>query len=192
MVEETARGRPVTFQGKDPGEDFQFYYRQHWIRLGPYVLRMVLISLAVFGIGILLLMFIGITEPIARRAVLVFLLCIFIMTQLDFLSRFYKYFLHVVIITDRKVHRIKKTLLATNEHESVDLWVLQDIRKSQRGIIQNMLGYGTIILEAQNTTLRLHFTPRIDSHYHQIIQMRERARQGLTEQILEETQKPKQ
>ncbi|MEN9560804.1 MAG: hypothetical protein RIQ56_77, partial [Candidatus Parcubacteria bacterium] len=97
--------------------------------------------------------------------------------QLEFIGRFYRYFLYVCVVTDRKVHRIKKTLLAIDDHQSIDLWVLQDINKHQRGIVQNLFGFGTLILEANDTQMRVHFTPDIGKRYEDLLHLRERARE---------------
>jgi hypothetical protein len=97
------------------------------------------------------------------------------------MMRFYRYFLSLTIVTDRKVHRIRKTLLTMNIHESVDLWLLQDITKSQRGIIQNLFGFGSLILEGQNQPLlRIHFTPHITLNHTKLMHLRERARTALS------------
>lgn len=166
----------VDFQGKDPGETFQFYFRQHWIRLLPSFCRMLGGMLLTFGLGYVLFITVGITDPFARRLILLILLTTFILTQLEFLLRFYRYFLYVIIVTDKRVHRIKKTLITTDEHETMDLWMLQDIDKRQRGIIQNLFGFGSLTLDAQDSELRIHFTPRIAEKYRVIASLRERAR----------------
>jgi len=101
---------------------------------------------------------------------------LFFLSHADFLVRFYRYFLYIIVVTDNKVHRIKKTLLTIDDHQSVDIWMLQDIYKCQHGIIQNMLHYGSLILEAQDTVLRIHFVPQVAKRYEQLIRLRELAR----------------
>jgi len=170
----------LLFQGKDSGEQFQFYFRQHWIRLlwpllktGTWNLLLLFIGYEMFTTG-------AITDTTARHALALILAFFFLLSQWEFISRFYRYFLYVTIVTDKKVHRIKKTLLAIDMHESVDLWLLQDIIKSQRGIVQNMMGFGSLILEGQNQPLlRIHFTPRIADNYTKLMHLRERARSTL-------------
>jgi len=84
--------------------------------------------------------------------------------------------MYIIVVTDRKIHRIKKTLLAVNDHQTIDLWVLQDIFKSQHGLVQNLFGFGTLIMEAQETQLRLHFIPGVQDKYLAIMKLREQAR----------------
>lgn len=111
-----------------------------------------------------------------RHGVLLLVFGFFTLVQWEFLVRFYRHFLSVIIVTDKKIHRIKKTLVFLDTHQSIDLWVLQDIKKTQRGIIQNILGFGTLILEAQDSELRIHFTPKIGKRYNDLMHLRERAR----------------
>ena len=166
----------ITFQGKDPGETFQFYYRQHWIRLFWPIARMIAFTLILGLIGYMFFEQIILQGAVGRHITLLLLFGFFSLVQWEFLTRFYRHFLNVIIVTDKKIHRIKKTLVFLDTHQSIDLWVLQDIRKSQRGIIQNILGFGTLVLEAQDSELRIHFTPRIGSRYNDFMHLRERAR----------------
>ncbi len=164
------------FPGKDPGETFQSSFRQHWIRMLWPFCKTCLLTLLTFMIGYMTFFTIGTGQSTPRHLMLIFLLLFFLMIQFEFLIRFYRYFLYVVVVTDRKIHRIKKTLLTTDEHECVDLWALQEIDKRQRGPIQNLLGFGSLTLEAQDTRMTLHFVPRITKRYNEIMSLRERAR----------------
>jgi hypothetical protein len=160
----------ITFQGKDPQEQFQFYFRQHWIRLlKPFLIALLETSVLV-GLGIVFFW----TEPtsqLVRGICMVALLLFFLAVQWRFLQRFYAYFLSMIIVTNQKIHRIKKTLFSVDDHQMISLWALQEIKKSQRGPIQNLLGFGTIIMEAQDTQLRIHFVPRITHHYQEILEL---------------------
>jgi len=176
------------FPGKDPGEVFQSSFRQHWIRmLWPFT-KTSLLTLLIFTIGFLTFFIIDVGQSTPRHLMLVFLLLFFLIIQFEFLVRFYRYFLYVIVVTDRRVHRIKKTILTTDEHECVDLWVLQEIDKRQRGPIQNILGFGSLTLEAQDTCMTLHFVPHIESRYNEIMSLRERARASGRRMFLEPKQ----
>ncbi len=166
----------ITFSGKHPEEGFRFYFRQHWIRLVWPSLRVLLytavtiLSLTVlFGIA-------GIDDPGMRHFLFLLIITFFVASHIVFLARFYRYFLYVIILTDRRVHRIKRTLLAFDDHQSIDLAAIQDIHKFQHGVIQNVFGFGSIILEAQETHLRIHFIPRIARVYEQILHLHREVR----------------
>ena len=179
MVDPLNTNGDVRFQGKDPEEHFQFYFRQHWIRLLPAFLRAFIGSAFLFGLGYVMFFVVRVDAPFARHILTLLLTLSLVFIHLDFMARFYRYFLYVCVVTDRKVHRIKKTLLAIDDHQSMDLWVLQDINKHQRGIIQNILGFGTLILEANDTQMRIHFTPLIAMRYKDLLHLRERAREQI-------------
>jgi hypothetical protein len=120
----------------------------------------------------------------SRHTIVTILTAFFLLVHFEFLARLYCYLLYVIVVTDRRVHRIKKTLLTLDDHESTDLWVLQDIDKRQHGLIQNLLGFGSLILEAQDTQVRIHFTPRIAEKYERITRLREQARAYISREEL--------
>jgi hypothetical protein len=175
VVNDTLPEPAVSFPGKDPVEEFRFYFRRHWIHparsVGYLILWMIMFGLITYASGVSVM-----EDQFSRRATIAGLCVFMLIPHFVFLSKIYKHFLSIVILTDRKIHRFKRTLIAVDRHESVDLIVIQDINKSQRGIVQNMLGFGTLILEAPNTQLRIHFVPHINEVYENIVRLRELAR----------------
>lgn len=175
----------IDFPGKDQGEEFQFYFRQHWIRLWWPLQRLIFGTMAVIGAIILTRsIFEGAEAETTRHAIALMLCVIFLFIQLSFLAAFYKYFLYVIIVTDKKVHRIKKTLLTVDDHQSIDLWTLEDITKNQHGVFQNILGFGTLVLVMQaKNALKIHFTPFISTKHDIIMGLREQARISMSPQM---------
>lgn len=165
----------VTFEGKDPDEVFQFYFRQHWIRLVIPIGRMVLLTGVIMTEAVIVPTVTS--NSISRQIVALLLTCLLLAVQFDLLARFYHRFLTVYVVTDRKVHRIRKTLLLRDEHESIDLAALQNIHASQIGFLQNVLGFGTIRLEAQYTEMLIPFTPHVQRCHIRLLSLRERARE---------------
>ncbi len=176
IARECSNRADLNFQGKHIGETFQFQFHQHWIRLLGPLLRLLTSTVIVFAIGYSVFGFAPVEDDLTRHLVLSFLTALFIASQFDFLFRLYRYLLYVVVVTDKKVHRIKKTLITTDDHISVDLWMTQDIQKCQNGILPNILGFGSIIMEVQETILRFHYVPRILKKYEKLISIREEAR----------------
>ncbi len=166
----------MEFQGKHADEEFHLYYHQHWIRLLWPFTKLLAWNVLIASIGYLTFVPFPIEDNMTRRALLVLFTVFFLFAHCEFLARFYRYFLSIVVVTDRKVHRIKKTLLTIDDHQSVDLWMLQDMMKSQHSIVQKIFGFGSITLEAQDTILRLHFVPHIHEMYEKIMFLREQAR----------------
>ena len=168
------------FQGRDVHEQFQFYFRQHWIRLVKPLLITLFWSVAIATACFIIFVQLGVRDWQSRHGLLIALFAIFAIIHLGFLMRFYTYFLYIIVITDRRVHRIKKTLFSVDDHQTIDIWTFQDIHKWQHGIIQNLLGFGSLILEAQDTVLKIHFVPRIAKIYGYISHLREIAREKMT------------
>lgn len=179
MVVNESQERPdVSFPGMDPTEEFRFYFRRHvsrlWGAIGVMVVWMALFAVGVYASGVYGM------DDLRTARITIAILCLFVIVpQLAFAVRVYAHYLRIVIVTDKKVHQFKRTLLAVDRHESVDLWVLQDIAKNQRGIVQNVLGFGSLKLEAQNSRMTIHFTPRIDETYNKIVGLREEARRRM-------------
>lgn len=178
VVNEHVHRREVSFPGMDPTEEFRFYFRRHpirlWSSIGIMLVWMLIFALGVYATGVYAM------QDRYTARITAAILCLFlVIPQMAFIIRLYGYYLRIVIVTDKKVHQFKRTLLAVDRHESVDLWVLQDIAKSQRGLIQNLLGFGSIKLEAQNSRMTIHFAPRIDETYNLIVGLREEARRRM-------------
>lgn len=156
-------------------QKFQFYFRQHWMRMLWPLVRTALLTMLIIAITIFA--FTGAAESQgARMTTAGFLLVSLLFIQFWFLTRFYRYFLHVTVVTDTRVHSVRKTLLTYDEHESIDLWLLQDVRKVQRGPVQNAFGFGSIHLESADMQLRLHFVPHVSERYADILRLLEMAR----------------
>lgn len=167
------------FQGRDTHEQFQFYFRQHWIRLLKPFFLTVSWSVVIIVACAMIFFVLGVADPQSRHGILIAFFAIFTVIHLAFLMRFYTYFLYVIVITDKRVHRIKKTLFSVDDHQTIDIWMFQDIHKWQHGPIQNVLGFGSLILEAQDTKLTLHFVPRIARIYGRLSHLREIAREKM-------------
>ncbi len=178
MNTNTAPQRPssIDFLDKNGLEHFQFYFRQHWARMFWPFLRTVLLTLLIGLITWYTFIIVGIESSGSRRLTAAFFAVCLLLVQFWFLARFYRYFLHVAVITDKRVHRIRKSLLTYDEHESIDLWMLQDVRKHQRGPLQNTFGFGTIFLESADMQMRLHFVPHINERYADLLRLLEVAR----------------
>jgi len=180
VVHKSCEMADLDFQGKHANEEMAFYFHQHWIRLlWPFV-RMVLWNVFVFGAGYATFVMGNTDDDLTRRLMLSIFTIIFTLSHFGFLVCIYTYLLYVIVVTDKKIHRIKKTLLTINDHQSIDLWMLQDINKCQHSIIQNILGFGSIILEAQETVLRLHFIPHVEKNCQRFMDLREQARSKMT------------
>ncbi|MEK7563264.1 MAG: hypothetical protein AAB544_02625 [Patescibacteria group bacterium] len=173
MVKYTHAPADIVFLGKDLDERCHFYFRQHWIRLFWPLIRVIAWSAFV---GMALWLFVGIfsiQDASLRYITLIFLAMTWMLAHFLFLTSIYRHFLYIIVVTDQRVHRIKRTLVTHNDHQTIKLQMLQDIHKSQHGLMQNLLGFGTLTLEAQETVLKIHFTPRIAEKYERVLHIKE-------------------
>jgi hypothetical protein len=168
----------ISFPGKDPTEEFQFYFLRHPIRLWRSIAIMVfwllIFAALVYVSGVYSM------EDLWMARVTTTTLCVFlIVPQINFLMRVYAYYLRVVIVTDKKIHIFKRTLLTTDRHEIVDLALLQDMNKIQRSIVQTIFGFGSLKLDVPTSQIRIHFTPHVNGTYERIAALRDLAKQRL-------------
>lgn len=160
-------------------ERILFFFRQHWLRLLPHLVRTVIMSILLIAVSLFLLKGLGIGDSGTRHMILILIAFFFLFIQLDFIEQLYNHTLYLIVVSDRRIHRIKRTVFLTNDQQCIELWALQDIYKVQRGIIQNSLGCGTLILEAQESLLKIHFVPGINSKYQALMALREQARRRM-------------
>jgi hypothetical protein len=165
----------ISFPGMGPGERFQFYYRQHWLRLSRLLQTLVAGTLGYAGA---LWLASQMPDADTRRLLLALASVAYLFLQLGILARFYRYFLYVIVVTDSKVYRIKKTLVAVDDRQTIDLWSLSDVTVRQHGLFQNMFGFGTLVLHG-NEELRIHFTPGIRDKLHRLSMLRAQARAAM-------------
>lgn len=155
----------IGFQGKHDNERYHFHYYRHWVKIVLPFMVLVGAYAAVF----LLFTFVvtpNLSDPALRRSAAAIFVLIAVMFHFHFVREFYLRFLYVVIVTDRMVHRIHKTLFFCDDHQSIDLQSVQDVKRIKHGILPNLLNYGDILLEAQETTLHLHYVPKV-KHVHE-------------------------
>jgi hypothetical protein len=156
----TAPSPPPAFPGQEPGERIDAVIHRHWLSL---------LRDAAPAVGITLLTVIAWFLPIgpemdtASRHLIVIVLSVLLIALHGYAaSRLYGHFLRAMILTDRKLHHIRKTLLHRDDQRSIEFPILLNVRKHQRGIHQTLLQYGSLILETPETSLTLRFVPRVD------------------------------
>lgn len=174
------QGADINFQGKHAGEQFEFYFYQHWILLAWPLLKLLIKDILLISVFIIMFFIIGAVDDLTRRVTLSIFSVFFLLSHMEFLSRLYRYFLHVTVVTDRRVHRIRKSLLFMDDHQSIDLWMLQDVTRMQHSLLENVFGFGRITLEAADTSLTLHCVPHIAAISERIMSLREQARDHTT------------
>lgn len=134
-------------------EQVQFFFRKHW----SYFLRIILSGLF---IGLLLLVVIAGLYGLAKvfnfisvRFFLFFVgqIGVFLYLTLFFLEIF-SYYFDIVIVTDHRIILVRKTIFLKNDSGALDLTKIQDLAVESRGIIQNYMRYGNIIITLSTPT----------------------------------------
>lgn len=168
----------IDFPGKEPKERFRFYFRKHWVRLVPAGAKALAWTL-MLGFSSITLRLAG--DPIdddARHLILVLLGFFFVLFHMLFMRRWYAYFLHVIVVTDMKIHRLKKRYLVMDLERSVDIPSIRDIRREQHGPLQAILGYGTILLDTAQGEFRIDHAPNLTQLHDMLVVQRDKTSNG--------------
>ncbi len=112
-------------------------------------------------------------DDTVRHMVLIPLTLIFLLFQMQLMRKWYEYFLHVVIVTDTKIHRMKKRFLLSENERSVDISSIRDVRREQQGAVQPLMNFGTLELDTAQGEILLHFTPRLRDIHDALIAQRD-------------------
>jgi hypothetical protein len=181
-----SEGAQVEFPGKEPGEKYRFHFRQHWVRLVPPFAKAAAWTLLLFFSS--LMRFVGAPfDDTTRRFILIPLAVFFVFFQMQLMRRWYEYFLHVIVVSDTKVHRLKKQFLLMENQRSTELSSIKDTRTLQRGFMQPLLKFGTLVLDAPEGELPLHFTPDVTKMRDALMIERDHARpEAATGQLLQD------
>ncbi len=186
MVDAAPLSAGQVFPGQDEAENIRFIWREHPIRLIAELIVPVGGSLPLL-FGCMLAFMDPPLDPLAGRVIVIVASLIAIAAHLWFLSHIYRHYLRMVIVTNRRIHSMKKTLFTRDDQRSIEFPILRNIRKHQRGIPQNIFGYGTLILETPETTLSMRFVPKVAAKLEAIMQLRDENRVSPV-QVLEKVQ----
>lgn len=160
------------FKGQHRGEILQCFCRKHWI-----VIVKDLIGIVLF---LIILTFLAIySKPIYQffhqdSAILTLLAFSVVGLITFYIQKFFlrmiRYFLEIVIITNYRIVTLNKSLYLKDSKDAIDLAKIQDIKKSQHGILKRVFNFGelTITLSATSTTKTLPFMPNPDYHFRKI------------------------
>lgn len=158
------------FHGQQPDEEIVCFFRRHWVTFFPHILSMAAFLIATF------LLFFAIPFLYKSLAVGIFKI-LFLLTvtlSLAFIHYFFlkavHHFLTVIIVTNSRIISINKTLFLTDNTESFDLRMIQEINKNQNGFLPNLFGYGdlSITLSQSAAILQLNRIPRPDYYFRTI------------------------
>ena len=160
------------FKGQLDGEVVICVFRKHWIAVLPTLFSMPGIFVVLFLIFMNLPLLVNQGHWMAY--LMVFALgALHALIHRQFLTIFH-YYLNTVILTDRRVVLIDKSVFFKDSKTSIDLVNVQDIQKHQDGIFQNALNYGSLhfMLSGSGSPSVIDLVPRPEYQYKKIHQVK--------------------
>ena len=166
--ETTDGDRDKYFKGQQENEELICFFRKHWVAVLPHI--------AFLGLFVLLeVLFVlnfgkinGLVEGNSAIEILyvgVVILATVYMHKI--FLRMFAYFLNTVRFTSSRVIEHRKTLFLRDSHEVHDIVKVQDVRKSQDGIIKNIFRYGNLLVTLSSGQASKFFTyvPNVNFHF---------------------------
>jgi hypothetical protein len=150
------------FEGQLKYENFQFFFRKHWMQfLKPFFLMIpvfFLIFIILLGLGRLAIMidmaFVRVFYVFFAMIIMIVFLTIFFLQIIDF-------YFDLVIVTDYRIIIAKKTVFLKNNSDAIDLIKIQDIAVESHGILRNYLRYGQLLitLSTSSSPVMINYVP---------------------------------
>lgn len=157
----------VDFKGQLKYENFQFFFRKHWVRfMYPIFFTLpigilVLILLTLMGRLVIMVDILFLRAFFAFMAMVITISFVFIL-----FLQIVNYFFDMVILTDSRVIIVRKTVFLRNDSDAIDLTKIQDFAAEINGLLRNYLGYGNLIITLSTSAppVSLSYVP--DPHYY--------------------------
>lgn len=179
MNDQPLNNKDFQFKGQYANEVVIDFFRPHWVTLMPHLFIHILI-LAVLGVvaaNFYELVFSFLRTDTGR---FVFIGSVLVGTYAihNFFIKFISHFLKVVIITNLRIVEVQNILFVNDLQSSLDVNMIQDVEKIQKGIIKNLLKFGelTIILSSSDTRT-LRFVPNPNYHFRLINRLKLESKQ---------------
>ncbi len=161
------------FKGQLEDELVICTFRKHWVSILPTLVSMPGLLIVLF------VLFINLPRLVDQGHWMAYLM-VFALAALhavihrQFLTIFY-YYLHTVIVTDRRVVLIDKSVFFKDSKTSLDLVNVQDIQKHQEGFYQNFFNFGSLsfMLSGSGSPSVIDLVPRPEYQYKKIHQVKD-------------------
>ena len=155
------------FKGQLKYENFQFFFRRHWMRFLQPIFFTLPVGLLMFIILFILGRLAFMVDLAFIRAFFVFFAMIVTIGFLDiFFLQIINYYFDLVIVTDARILIIRKTVFLKNNSDAIDLTKIQDIAVQAHGILRNYLRYGKLVITLSTSAppVTISFVP--DPHFY--------------------------
>lgn len=156
------------FKGQQFNEELRCFFRKHWITI-----------LHIFGIAILLIIveafvLLGfsqfsavIKESLLFSMIYVAIVIGFTIYVHKIFLKLFAHFMDIYIFTNSRIVDHRKTVILHDSEEMLDIMKIQDIQMFQNGLLQNLLGYGEIVvtLSSSKASRKISYVPNVNFHY---------------------------
>jgi len=159
--------RDRLFKGQQAQEEVVCFFRKHWVTMLPCVLGIIVLMTVETMFFLAFVKFKNLFIENASMSIL--LVGVMILTTAYVHKSFmhlFRHFMETVIFTNSRVIEHRKSLFIHDSQEILDLVKVQDVRKSQEGIVRNLLRYGdlTITLSSSEASKLISFVPNVNFH----------------------------
>lgn len=155
------------FKGQLKYENYQFFFRKHWVHFLKPLFLMIPVFLLIFiillGLGRLALMidllFVRVLYIVIANITTIIFLTIFFLQIINF-------YFDLVIVTDCRIIIARKTVFLKNNSDAIDLTKIQDIAVEAHGILRNYLRYGKLVITLSTSAppVAINYVP--DPHFY--------------------------
>ncbi len=160
------------FKGQLDTEIIECFYRKHWIVLFKITLEFIFFITILGFIGV---HFKGIHDFFSEDSFFITFLAFSIIVLFTiFIHKFFleviRYYLDITVFTNYRIVDVDKSIYLRNSKDAIDLSKIQDIQKSQYGIIKKLFGFGELVitLSSSSSIKTLKFVPNPDYHFRKI------------------------
>ena len=171
--------KDLHFKGQYVDENVVAFFRAHWISLLPDIAFQLFIVVA----PVVLFIYFPreITDFVQTTlGQIVLLLGILLMTYFihNFFIKIINHFLSSIIITNLRIVENQKTIFIKDFQISLDLKMVQDVKKEQNGIPENLLNFGELIFMMSSSDVRkIQFVPNPNFHFRLVNRVKMEIRQ---------------
>lgn len=167
---ETFKNKDLHFKGQYTDEVVAAFFRAHWITMLPDMVVHFFFAVLIFVI------FGSYSSEIisffkTSLGAIVLILSVFLITYFihNFFVKLVNHFLNTVIITNFRIVEIQKVIFIKDFQVSLDLKMVQDVKKEQNGILENILNFGELIFMMSSSDIRvMKFVPNPSFHFRMI------------------------
>lgn len=158
------------FRGQLKNEEVLRFFRHHWITILPKLLAIFFLAV-ILAVSIPNLPALFNSEVIRDNSALTFAVISALLFIVFFIHRqfmaIFQYFLNTIIITNYRIVDIDRSIFFRDSKDSVDLAKIQDIQKTQNGILENILNFGTftIVLSGTHAAMQIDMVPNPEYYF---------------------------